>query len=133
MDQVAGGVIVSPEEATRLLEGTTPGPWAVDLSGWNQHRPASAKVKVAEPKGRWLAQSAESNDARLMAAAPDLAAEVVRLSARVEQLEAAYRRGDIRGYCDADNGARNEFEWTEAEWRAAYDEAAALSDEETPA
>ena len=74
--------------AERLLKRATPGPWDTDLSGWNQYKPSTAKVKVAVPKGKYIAQWVGHDDAFLVAAAPDLAHTVVTLAARVEELEA---------------------------------------------
>lgn len=80
---------ISADEARRLREAATPGPWDVDNTGWNQHRPATAKVKLAVPNGVYLAQSISHPDAALMAAAPALAASVERLEADNQRLRAA--------------------------------------------
>lgn len=81
----------SPEDARRLLEGTTPGPWEYDSESGCVIAPVGQKPTVAVLRYR-----GDYPDARLMAAAPALAAALAEHEAeecagcaRVEALAAA--------------------------------------------
>lgn len=86
-------------DAAALLEGTTPGPW---LSNYKSYFDAviihtQGERIEGEVKTLWIARALEGHrllseavnaNARLIAAAPDLAARVIELEAEVARLKA---------------------------------------------
>lgn len=82
---------VSPEQAAQLLAGATPGPW-ISLT-------AAAEPRyrlIAEPTESTVAAVFKSADTALIAAAPGLAGEVVRLAE--ERDRAITQRDEARAW-----------------------------------
>ena len=73
--------MADPLDVRALLEGTTPGPWAVEGQAvMDRFRSRFVALMGTYPED----DPTVANDARLIAAAPDLAAEVLRLRAERE-------------------------------------------------
>lgn len=78
--------MITAEAAKKLLDGTTPGPWAADGDPWNRIIWSSAENRVC-----FMAHSNGLNDdqdmatSRLVAAAPDLARTVIALHAQLAE------------------------------------------------
>jgi hypothetical protein len=83
--------LVTAEEARKLLEGTTPGPWA--FVPWYVEEASSA---VRAPDGWLIAATSSDADAKLSAAAPQLARTIITLSEREARMDAALREADKR-------------------------------------
>lgn len=89
-------------DAKKLLEGTTEGPWHVGKDpdagigrGWFVGGGGYARAEMTGPP-----EDTEAN-ARLIAAAPDLAARVVELEAEVKRLQAPRPDVYAQGICAA--------------------------------
>ena len=82
--------LITADEATKLLDGATPGPWEADGDPWNRIIWSSAENRVC-----FMAHSSGLDDARdiatsnLIAAAPDLARTVIALHAQLADAQAA--------------------------------------------
>lgn len=82
--------LITAEAAKKLMDGTTPGPWAADGDPWNRIIWSSAENRVC-----FMAHSNGLNDdqdmatSRLVAAAPDLARTVIALHAQLADAQAA--------------------------------------------
>lgn len=82
--------LITADEATKLLDGATPGPWEADGDPWNRIIWSSAENRVC-----FMAHSNGLDDARdiatsnLIAAAPDLARTVIALHAQLADAQAA--------------------------------------------
>ncbi|MBC6792663.1 hypothetical protein [Corynebacterium sp. LK26] len=76
---------MTPEQARKLLEGTTPGPWNADDEGplvggiWSPDRIIFGSYFDWEDMPQW--EQGEPEDRRLMAAAPDMAAMIANMTA----------------------------------------------------
>lgn len=86
---------ITAEEAERLLEGTTPGPWRVHDAGFGHHGVASeewnhANVVHAHSGPDGFGNGSSQVNARLLAAAPDLARTVISQAAEIERLREAW-------------------------------------------
>lgn len=76
--------MITPEQAQKLLEGTTPAPWVLHPSKYVSGNYVSSAegltlVHATEP---WAGPA----DAALIAAAPDLAMTVIELGEELERL-----------------------------------------------
>lgn len=83
--------IVTPAQARGMLDGTTPGPWHAEDDGDVfdvSNERAILVATVESPETEYRAQ--DEADARLIAAAPDLAATV---AGEPERVAAAFRAG----------------------------------------
>ena len=82
--------LITADEATKLLDEATPGPWEADGDPWNRIIWSSAENRVC-----FMAHSNGLDDARdiatsnLVAAAPDLARTVIALHAQLADAQAA--------------------------------------------
>lgn len=82
--------MITAEEAEKLLDGTTPGPWRAEGDPWSRIVWSSAENRVC-----FMAHSNGLDDARdvatsnLVAAAPDLARTVIALHAQLADAKAA--------------------------------------------
>lgn len=82
--------LITAEAAKKLMDGTTPGPWAADGDPWNRIIWSSAENRVC-----FMAHSNGLNDdqdmatSRLVAAAPNLARTVIALHAQLADAQAA--------------------------------------------
>ena len=82
--------LITAEEAKKLLDGTTPGPWRAEGDPWSRIVWSSAENRVC-----FMAHSNGLDDARdvatsnLVAAAPDLARTVIALHAQLADAKAA--------------------------------------------
>lgn len=74
---------MTPEQARKLLEGTTPGPWNADDEGplvggiWSPDRIIFGSYFDWEDMPQW--EQGEPEDKRLMAAAPGMAAMIANM------------------------------------------------------
>lgn len=81
--------LITAEEAQKLLDGATPGPWRADGEPWNRVVWSSADNRVC-----FMAHSSGLNDARdiatsnLIAAAPDLARALLAARAELARVKA---------------------------------------------
>ena len=127
---------VTPAEAREMLDGAAPGPWL------------SARVRTAEPDGEMggifvmrsagddfesVAEATADSDARLLAAAPDLAATVASEPARIEAAVEAERAAIVAALAEMAaqrtakaEGALRGGEGEVSDWAAA--EASGLDD-----
>lgn len=84
--------IITAAEAKELLEGTTPGPWRTRDGHTYEVGPTviieSAPVDIDVAIVIETGNPVDTKDARLCAAAPDLAATVVSQAAEIERLRA---------------------------------------------
>lgn len=91
--------LITTEEAKKLLDGTTPGPWAADGDPWNRIIWSSAENRVC-----FMAHSNGLNDdqdmatSNLIAAAPDLARTVIALHAQLADAQARGMEMAIKTY-----------------------------------
>ena len=107
--------LVSAEEARKLLDGATPGPWGD--AGFGAVCPNADEKEVAVTMMPWEGDTDEEGDClaaniRLVAAAPDLAATVVALSEERDAYRAfAHRIAEIMAPPDAVDMAAKHLEF----------------------
>lgn len=124
--------LISADEAEALLDAATPGPWdpCQNISevgqtlGWTVDQRSSGR-DLWEPTNDVTMSYASYHNARLIAAAPDLAATVIELQARIDKAvellayipsyETEPCRLDHHGYCqDHPGGFREGGCWVAA-------------------
>lgn len=80
--------IITADEAAALLRDTTPAPWMRDGLYVRNNPHEVALARALDDEGHACGETHAPNNARLIAAAPDLAATVVAQSAEIERLRA---------------------------------------------
>ena len=102
--------LISAEQAQALLDGTTPGPWEVffddsggQWTGWplSIEAPKITDKTVVRTGGQWpyewdakMSQHEAGQNARVIAAAPDLARTVIAQAAEITRLRAMVEAAD---------------------------------------
>jgi hypothetical protein len=117
---------ITAEEATKLLDGTTPGPWRTRQGHTYEVGPTviveSAPVDIDVALVIETGNPVDANDARLIAAAPELARTVITQSAEVERLRAVVAGDPTRRMIRTEDVARALWPFVYAGRRDACDD-----------